>query len=271
MTYDRYSSRVLRWTNRAFAPATLLAVLMLANIAAPQSPTDETLLSARERLRLNRQARESYDKAIEALDHVDVPNAVRLLDQAAQADPESIELQFLTARLAYQRGRVVHRDESVRYYGIAEKSLQRIAQRKDLPTLTKDRLKRETTMVAEEKKNLEVRDTRRSAVGEAFRKLYAAERYGLQLEGQATAGGEATDRGRVFRTGEGGIRGAPGQPSTGEAQPAGSEATRSSSGPSIRVTDLSSRGGGPMMGPPGGMAPMGPGGGMGGPGGGRRR
>mgnify|MGYP001114177516 CR=1 FL=1 len=275
--HNEYWSRALRWANLMPALATVLAVLMLANIAAAQSLMDVTPLTARERLRLKRQARESYDKALGALDHVDVPSAIQMLDQAAQLDPESIELQFLTARLAYLRGRVLYRDESPKYYGIAEKALQRLAQRKDLPTLTRDRLKREMNMVAEEKKNLEVRDTRRLAVGEAFRKLYASERYGTQVEGQTAAGGEAADRSRIFRTGEAGAGGGPGQPPTGEGQPAGSETTRRSSEPSIRVSDLSTRPGGPtmgpggagMMGPTGGMPPMGVSGG--GRGGGRRR
>ncbi|MBM3335191.1 hypothetical protein FJY63_11070 [Candidatus Sumerlaeota bacterium] len=270
--HNEHSSRALRWANVIPAITIALAVLMLASIAAAQSLTDVVPLTARERLRLSRQAREAYDNALLALDHIDLVSAIQILDHAAQLDPESIELQFLTARFAYLRGRVLYRDEALKYYGIAEKALQRVAQRKELPILTKDRLKREMNVVANEKKNLEVRDARRMAVGEEFRKLYASERYGAQGEGQTAAGGVATDRGRIFTTGE---AGGPGQSPTGGGQTAAGE-------PSIRVTDLSSArsGGGSMMGPggagmmgPGGMPPMGMGvmGGGGRGGGGRRR
>jgi len=188
-----------------------------------QSTVDIQPLTQREQQRLNPQARAVYDDAMKALDHVDPVTAITKLDQASQLDPESVEMGFLTARAAYLRGRTVFHDDAGKYYDIAEKALSRIAQHKDLSPLVKHRLDMQLKMVGDERKKLEVRDSRRKAVGDAFRKIYAQEAYAENQVGKAEAkvsGG--TGGSSQSRSGGSSARGSEGSRSSGGSRPSSS-------------------------------------------------
>ena len=165
----------------------LVAWLAVTSAVWAQSTVDVQPLTQREQQRLNPQARAIYEEAMKALDHVDPVTAITKLDQASQLDPDSLDLAFLTARVAYLRGRMVFHDEAAKYYDIAEKALARVSQNKDLSPLVKHRLDTQLKMVADERKKLEVRDSRRKAVGEAFRKIYAQEAYAENQVGKPEA------------------------------------------------------------------------------------
>ena len=113
--------------------------LMAATVIRAQSPVDVQYLTPRDYQRLNNQARDLYDKGVKALDHVDPVTAIQMFEQAAAADPAALELNFLSARLAYMRGRMVYGAEAPKYYDIAEKVLQRVGQQQNLTPLAKRR------------------------------------------------------------------------------------------------------------------------------------
>ncbi|MCX8035553.1 MAG: hypothetical protein N3D11_00585 [Candidatus Sumerlaeia bacterium] len=160
----------------AFVAAGALICALAAPLLA-QSPVGVQYLTPREVERLSAPAREAYEKGVKALDRVDPITAIQMFDQASQADPAALELAFLTARLAYLRGRIVHGQEAAKYYDIAEKALQRIGKQQDLSPLVKRRYEVQLKTVQDEKSKLEIRDSRRKTVGESFLKIYAQERY----------------------------------------------------------------------------------------------
>ena len=190
MNRDRrrvFGSQWVRW-----ASVLLVGVAGLATgpASAPaQSTRDVMLLRPREARQLNQQAREDYDKAVDALDHVKPILAINHFNQASKLAPEAIELHFLTARLAHLRARMVFgsdegrtRDLAEDYYDVAEQALQRVGQIPDLAPLTQRRYETQLKMVQEEKKALKLRDQQRKTVGETFRKSYGKERYGDEEE-----------------------------------------------------------------------------------------
>jgi len=191
MNTQRKTTDGRTWTARFLSMiAGAVVLLLLASPIGAGSLLDAKLLTPRERDRLNRQARENYDKAIGALDHVDVPSAIRLVDQASQLDAEAVELHFLAQRLAQMRARVVAREEALMFYDVAEQALERVAKIKDLSPLTKHRYEIQKAFIADEKKKLGKREEGRAAFGDAFRKLYAQETY-TEGEGAAGEGKEA--------------------------------------------------------------------------------
>jgi len=178
-----------RWpVSPAALSAWLFALLCAANQVIAQSVNDAQFLTPREYQRLNQQAREAYDKGVKAIDHVDPVTAIQMFDQASQADPNAVEMAFMTARLAYTRGRMVYHQEAAKYYELAEKTLQRIGQQKDLSPLVKHRYEVELKIIQDEKKKLGVRDARRKAIGDAFCKIYAKETYKGIEEGEGKEG-----------------------------------------------------------------------------------
>jgi len=225
MTQKPRTVNVAFWIGRAsFIAVTAAMFLLLSGPIRAQSLVDVKLLTPREVQRLNNQVHEIYDKAVKALDHVDPAAAIQLFDQASQLALEATELHFMTARLAHMRARVTYRDEAAKYYDIAEKALDRVGNQKDLSPLTKQRYETQKKLLTEEKKKLEVRDARRKAFGEAFRKIYAQEAYteteGTTGEGTAakpaegkggesgskTSQGALTAGGTAARRDEGSIR-----------------------------------------------------------------
>lgn len=184
----------------------LVGVVALSLLSSPiraQSLLDVRLLTPRELERLNKQAREAYEQGVKALDHVDAPIAIQHFDQASQLDPEATELHFLASRIAMLRGRTVFRDEAAKCYETAEKALDRISKEKDLSPLMKQRYETAKKLVSEEKKKIEARDARRKAIGDAFRKIYAAETY-AEAEVNAGEGGAAKSAVAVKRAEGGG-------------------------------------------------------------------
>lgn len=165
--------------------AGMIAMVVAPSPAPAQSSRDVKLLRPREVRRLSEPAREEYENGVKALDHVNPILAIKHFNQASKLSPEAIDLHFLTARLAHLRARMVFgsdesrsRDLAEDYYDIAEQALRRIEKIKDLTPLTERRLKTQLDMIVEEKKSLKMRDQQRKAIGDAFRKLYAKERYG---------------------------------------------------------------------------------------------
>ncbi|KPL06941.1 hypothetical protein AMJ85_10035 [candidate division BRC1 bacterium SM23_51] len=182
MAYGRVGPTTGRWTGRL--SLIVAAMTFVANQAWAQSPIDVRLLTPREQRRLNRPARQAYDKAVTALDHIDAVGAIALFDQASELAPDTVELHFLTARLAHLRARMIFGNEAAEYYDTAEKALERIARQKSLSPLVRQRYDTQLKTISDEKKKLEVRDAKRKAIGDAFCKLYAKETYTSEEEAE---------------------------------------------------------------------------------------
>jgi len=169
--------RVSPWFGLRVSAMGAIALLLAASVALAQSPLDVRLLTPREYQRLSKKARKAYDEGVKALDHIDPITAIAKLDEASKLAPEAVNLHFLTARLALIRARMSYQDEASKYYKIAEQALERVGKIKKISPLIKHRYETQLKVVQDEMKKVEVRDAKRKAIGIAFCKIYAKERY----------------------------------------------------------------------------------------------
>jgi hypothetical protein len=162
---------------RAWRLAAAVAMILAPASVWAQSARDVRLLTPREQQRLRPEALKAYEAGVKSLDKINPVQAITQIDQAAQLAPESLELQFLAARLAHLRARRVLDADADKFYEIATKALERVAQKQNITPLEQHRCEVQMQEIKDERQKLELRKQKRLAVGVEFRKAYAKERY----------------------------------------------------------------------------------------------
>lgn len=66
--------------------------------------------------KLSPEAVEAYESAIHALDHIDYEGAIEYFEKATLLNPESIDLQFVLAKICVRRGRLKYGAEATGLY-----------------------------------------------------------------------------------------------------------------------------------------------------------
>lgn len=143
-----------------FYAGSLIFVLMMST-AFPQVP-----LCPNDCEKLKPEAREHYNKAMEHLDRVYIQGTLEELREAAKLDPDHVNLHFLLARVARQRGKTENSLEaSQKCYTIAENALLGIQKKEDLSKDQQQYLEASLDQVKKEKATLMQRNQRRMEVG----------------------------------------------------------------------------------------------------------
>lgn len=144
---------------------------------------DSYELSEKYLKKLKPEAVEYYNKAIEALDHINYDFALEYFEKAALINPENIELQFTYAKLATRRARIKIGEESIKLYNKSISAFDEIIKNPRATTNQLERAKNQKELIDKELQEVAVRDERRKTVGlkiiqdklEAEKKLQEAE------------------------------------------------------------------------------------------------
>lgn len=122
---------MIRMTLRGTFVLAFAFTLSAASWAA-YTGAEDALLEAEDRADLPEPAREPYDMALKAYDHVDRDSGVLYLEQAAKAAPEFIPIQFILASRARDRARFYYGVKALEYYDKAEEAVQRVQMQTNL-------------------------------------------------------------------------------------------------------------------------------------------
>lgn len=163
--------------------ATLLTVAMMMS-GAPALALDWTRTLPPDAVAaLPEETRALYAEAIRHIDRIDYDGGVKLLGQAAETAPESLELQFFTLARARDRAEVYYSAASYApvpenmtygtppwrtsegFYEIADTAMRRIQENPSLGAEQKNRMQQEANALTEGRTTLQERDKKRFETG----------------------------------------------------------------------------------------------------------
>jgi len=155
----------------------IVSVAFAAFVSASTSyAQDLALLTPEYVKKLDPKAVEVYRQGADAYDHVNYELAMKRFYEAMQLDPNHVKLRFLVARLAHDRGRMLHGEDAVRLFNMAEEALTGLINRKNLQPEDLRRAEEDLKEVKREIEDVGKRDTRRKAIGRQIIEEVAKER-----------------------------------------------------------------------------------------------
>ncbi|MBN1516447.1 hypothetical protein JXA32_07740 [Candidatus Sumerlaeota bacterium] len=174
-----------------FAGAIALLTSLYPALVQAADLTREELLTKDQIEDLTPEARSNYLLMLRHMDMVLITEAMTDLEQAADADPRHIPLQFLCARSAVSMARTgrgmsladnleiskSNVDLANEYYALASKCTQRILETLNLPQELFDRARRLKTVIDRESSSVEVREERARYSTYQFLKEHVSEIY----------------------------------------------------------------------------------------------
>lgn len=179
---------------RTFLLASLVALPALSTAYGDRA----WALSQRQSLRLNPEATVHYKEAIARFDKIDDRGGLRALAAAADAQPDLVALQLITATTARRMAEVGTGAESVEAYAIADAALTRLEGMNDLVSADSATVAKERALVDAARSGVSERDQKRLETGFALVtkiRKDRLERMGREDEGAANiaAGEEAAE------------------------------------------------------------------------------
>ncbi len=135
-------------------------------------PLDEKVVA-----HLPKEAKAAYDKALDALDHIQYNAAMDQMQEATKAAPDSVELRFLTVKLARYQAQMSTGVEAARYLDVAIEQAKGVLAAKDVTAREKGRAENELSKLDIQRKTVEERDEARRTFGLQIAKQYAKEVY----------------------------------------------------------------------------------------------
>lgn len=163
------------------AIATILSVWSIKPAEA-QTIFDVKRLTPKELKSLSKEARESYEAGLKALDHVDPIGGIDKLSEAATLAPDVVSLQLIVARLAAIRAKRTYGSGADKYYAIADVALERVRKQKNLNPSQQSRYDQLAERVDEEQSETAFRNHLRRESGVSARKRIIAKNRGLQTD-----------------------------------------------------------------------------------------
>lgn len=148
---------------------TLLLAALATVPALPAAAGDRAwALSQRQSLRLNPEAAAHYQEAITRFNKIDDQAGLRALGAAADAQPDLVALQLLTATTARRLGEVGTGADSIEAYAIADAALTRLEAMNDLVSADAATVAKERAAVDGARSTVGERDQKRLETGFAL-------------------------------------------------------------------------------------------------------
>jgi hypothetical protein len=181
--------------------------------------------------RMERETRQQYEMALNAIDHILYEKALTLFEQTVELDPENERLRFIVVQLATYLGDTNWGAESIRFYDVAINHLRRMGQSPRLNLREQQRTQEAIERLNALQRSVSERDDARRQWGREIAKMFREE---------LNSGGKDEDE-------AGGTR---------RRRPDGAPATAGGSGgnrgsvSSLEITGASVPAGGPLTGRP---------------------
>lgn len=143
----------------------MIAALAAIPVLGTATPDRAWALSQAQSLRLNPEASGHYREALARFDKIEDREGVRALAAAADAQPDHVSLQLMTARAARRLAEVSTGAESEEAYRMAGVALERLESMNDLVSADAEALAKERALITEASTTVADRDAKRLETG----------------------------------------------------------------------------------------------------------